>query len=108
MSWPTSDPRSSPGADQAAARIGGIPGFEVPERGPWFCEFLVRGPLPASELHAALAARGIAVRCILTAGGDSPGLNAAIRGFGKAAIGVHGEVSATSGPTAARACAQWF
>jgi 6-phosphofructokinase len=27
---------------------------------------------------------------ILTAGGDSPGLNAAIRGFGKAAIGVHG------------------
>ena len=24
---------------------------------------------------------------ILTAGGDSPGLNAAIRGFGKAAIG---------------------
>ena len=27
---------------------------------------------------------------ILTAGGDSPGLNAAIRGVGKAAIGVHG------------------
>ena len=27
---------------------------------------------------------------ILTAGGDSPGLNAAIRGFGKSAIGVHG------------------
>lgn len=27
---------------------------------------------------------------ILTAGGDSPGLNAAIRGFGKAAIGFHG------------------
>jgi 6-phosphofructokinase 1 len=27
---------------------------------------------------------------ILTAGGDSPGLNAAIRGFGKAAIGYHG------------------
>jgi ATP-dependent phosphofructokinase / diphosphate-dependent phosphofructokinase len=27
---------------------------------------------------------------ILTAGGDSPGLNAAIRGFGKAAIGRHG------------------
>ncbi|MDF1487532.1 6-phosphofructokinase [Tessaracoccus caeni] len=27
---------------------------------------------------------------ILTAGGDSPGLNAAIRGFGKAAIGEHG------------------
>jgi 6-phosphofructokinase len=27
---------------------------------------------------------------ILTAGGDSPGLNAAIRGFGKAALGLHG------------------
>ncbi|WOP20055.1 ATP-dependent 6-phosphofructokinase [Raineyella sp. LH-20] len=27
---------------------------------------------------------------VLTAGGDSPGLNAAIRGFGKAAIGHHG------------------
>jgi len=27
---------------------------------------------------------------ILTAGGDSPGLNAAIRGIGKAAIGIHG------------------
>ncbi|HMS36998.1 MAG TPA: 6-phosphofructokinase, partial [Arachnia sp.] len=27
---------------------------------------------------------------ILTAGGDSPGLNAAIRGFGKAALGAHG------------------
>lgn len=27
---------------------------------------------------------------VLTAGGDSPGLNAAIRGFGKAAIGRHG------------------
>ena len=46
-------------AHEAAARIGGIPGFEVPERGPWFHEFLVRGPLPAAALHAALAARGI-------------------------------------------------
>ena len=27
---------------------------------------------------------------VLTAGGDSPGLNAAIRGLGKAAIGRHG------------------
>ncbi|MCU0506430.1 MAG: 6-phosphofructokinase, partial [Chloroflexi bacterium] len=27
---------------------------------------------------------------ILTSGGDSPGLNAAIRGFGKAAIGHYG------------------
>ena len=46
-------------AHETAARIVGIPGFEVPERGPWFNEFLVRGPLPAGELHAALAARGI-------------------------------------------------
>ena len=46
-------------AHEAAARIGGIPGFEVPERGSWFCEFLVRGPLPAADLQARLAARGI-------------------------------------------------
>ncbi len=46
-------------AHEAAARIGGIPGFEVPERGLWFCEFLVRGPLPAADLQARLAARGI-------------------------------------------------
>jgi ATP-dependent phosphofructokinase / diphosphate-dependent phosphofructokinase len=41
----------------------------------------------------AIAARGrIMVKTIgiLTSGGDSPGLNAAIRGVGKAAIGAHG------------------
>ncbi|MEX1021234.1 MAG: 6-phosphofructokinase, partial [Litorilinea sp.] len=27
---------------------------------------------------------------VLTAGGDSPGLNAAIRGLGKAAMGIYG------------------
>ncbi len=46
-------------AHDAAARIAALPGFEVPERGPWFQEFLVRGPMPARELAAELAARGI-------------------------------------------------
>ena len=43
----------------AAARIAALPGYETPERGPWFQEFLVRGPVPAAELAAKLAARGI-------------------------------------------------
>ena len=46
-------------AHAAAARVAALPGYEAPERGPWFQEFLVRGPLPAAELAAALAARGI-------------------------------------------------
>ncbi len=46
-------------AHETAARIGALPGFEISERGPWFQEFLVRGPLPAAELLAALSARGI-------------------------------------------------
>jgi glycine dehydrogenase subunit 1 len=46
-------------AHEAAARIAAIDGYEVPERGPWFQEFLVRGPVPAAEIQAALAARGI-------------------------------------------------
>ncbi len=46
-------------AHDAARRIAALPGFEVPERGPWFQEFLVRGPLPAADLAAALVARGI-------------------------------------------------
>ena len=46
-------------AHDAAARIAALPGYATPERGPWFQEFLVRGPLPAAELAAALAARGI-------------------------------------------------
>ncbi len=35
---------------------------------------------------------GAMAKCIgiLTAGGDTPGLNAAIRGIGKAALGAHG------------------
>ena len=46
-------------AHAAAARIAVIPGFEVPSPGPWFQEFLVRGPLPPAQLNAQLLARGI-------------------------------------------------
>jgi glycine dehydrogenase subunit 1 len=47
-------------AHDAARRIASLDGYETPERGPWFSEFLVRGPLPAPELAAALKERGIA------------------------------------------------
>ena len=46
-------------AHDAAARLAALPGYEVPERGPWFQEFLVRGPVPAAELAARLRERGI-------------------------------------------------
>jgi glycine dehydrogenase subunit 1 len=46
-------------AHDAARRIEALPGFAVTSEGAWFQEFLVRGPLPAGALHAALAARGI-------------------------------------------------
>lgn len=46
-------------AHDAARRIAALDGYETPERGPWFSEFLVRGPVPAAELAAALRARGI-------------------------------------------------
>ena len=46
-------------AHDAAGRIAALPGYETPERGPWFQEFLVRGPLPAPELATRLAQRGI-------------------------------------------------
>ena len=46
-------------AHDAARRIAALDGYEAPERGPWFSEFLVRGPLPAAELATALRARGI-------------------------------------------------
>ena len=46
-------------AHAAAARIEALPRYETPARGPWFQEFLVRGPIPAAELAAELAARGI-------------------------------------------------
>ena len=46
-------------AHDAAARLAALPGYEVPERGPWFQEFLVRGPVPAAELATRLRERGI-------------------------------------------------
>ncbi len=46
-------------AHAAAARVVALPGFEVVERGPWFQEFLVRGPLPPTDLAARLDERGI-------------------------------------------------
>jgi glycine cleavage system P protein (glycine dehydrogenase) subunit 1 len=46
-------------AHNAARRIGSLPGYQIAERGPWFQEFLVRGPLPAQELQQRLRARGI-------------------------------------------------
>ncbi|MCY3663087.1 MAG: aminomethyl-transferring glycine dehydrogenase subunit GcvPA [bacterium] len=55
-------------AHDAARRIAALDGYEAPERGPWFSEFLVRGPLPAAGLATALRARGI-----------GPGLDVAAR-----------------------------
>ena len=46
-------------AHAAAARIAALPGYETPERGPWFQEFLVRGALPAAELATRLREREI-------------------------------------------------
>ncbi len=46
-------------AHDAAARIAALPGYSVPDRGPWFQEFLVRGPLPAWQLAARLAEEGV-------------------------------------------------
>ena len=46
-------------AHDAARRIAAIPGYDVLERGPWFQEFLVCGPLPAAQLAGQLSDRGI-------------------------------------------------
>lgn len=46
-------------AHHAARRIAALPGYETPERGPWFQEFLVRGRVPAAELAARLGERDI-------------------------------------------------
>ncbi|HEX6031898.1 MAG TPA: aminomethyl-transferring glycine dehydrogenase subunit GcvPA [Tepidiformaceae bacterium] len=43
----------------AASRIAALPGVEVVAREPWFCEFLVSGPVRAPELAARLRERGI-------------------------------------------------
>ncbi len=46
-------------AHDAARRVAALPGYDVPERGPWFQEFLVRGPVLAGELAVRLSERGI-------------------------------------------------
>lgn len=46
-------------AHAAARRIAALPGYEAPDRGPWFQEFLVRGPMPAPQFAFQLALRGI-------------------------------------------------
>ncbi len=46
-------------AHDAAARISALPGFEVVERGPWFQEFLVRGPISPAQLAEELAKHDI-------------------------------------------------
>ena len=46
-------------AHDAARRIAALAGYVLCERGPWFQEFLVRGPISAPELSAALSERGI-------------------------------------------------
>ena len=46
-------------AHDAAARIAALPGYAVVDRGPWFQEFLLRGPLPAPQLLQRLADAGI-------------------------------------------------
>ncbi len=46
-------------AHDAARRIAQLPGYEIPDRGPWFQEFLLRGLLPAADLRHRLAERGI-------------------------------------------------
>lgn len=46
-------------AHDAAARVAQVPGYEVVELGPWFQEFLIRGPLPPAALSQALEEQGI-------------------------------------------------
>ncbi len=46
-------------AHDAARRIDALPGFSIVERGPWFQEFLVRGPRAAAVLASALAEHSI-------------------------------------------------
>jgi glycine dehydrogenase subunit 1 len=46
-------------AHYAAAQIDALDGFRVVDDGPFFNEFAVEAPLPAAELNAHLAERGI-------------------------------------------------
>ena len=46
-------------AHYAAGEIGALDGYEVVDNGAWFNEFVVRCPLPASQMNSALWRRGI-------------------------------------------------
>jgi glycine dehydrogenase subunit 1 len=46
-------------AHYAADQIARLPGYAVPDRGPFFQEFVVECPRPAAEINAALRERGI-------------------------------------------------
>jgi glycine dehydrogenase subunit 1 len=46
-------------ATDLSARIGRIPGWEMPFAGPFFHEFVVRPPLPPEAVNRRLAAHGI-------------------------------------------------
>jgi glycine dehydrogenase subunit 1 len=63
-------------AHYAAARIAGLPGYAVVDRGPFFKEFVVRCPRAAAEINAALRERGIVGGYDLE--GDYPHLGAAM------------------------------
>ncbi|MEE9277925.1 MAG: aminomethyl-transferring glycine dehydrogenase subunit GcvPA [Dehalococcoidia bacterium] len=51
-------------AHDAAERVAALPGYHVVDRGAWFQEFLVQGPLPAVELRRRAAS------CSVVAGLD--------------------------------------
>ncbi len=46
-------------AHYAAERIGGLPGYEVANRAPFFDEFVVRCPAPVDQIQASLAEQHI-------------------------------------------------
>ena len=46
-------------AHYAAGEVGALDGYEVVDNGAWFNEFVVRCPLPASQMNSALWRRGI-------------------------------------------------
>ena len=58
-------------AHDAARRIGALPGYETPERGPWFQEFLVRDPFPPRSSPPGLR-RGASAPASMSRRGPSP------------------------------------
>ncbi len=51
--------RSVRQAHRAADRLAALPGCEVPGEQPFFCEFVLRVPVPGTELRDALLEQGI-------------------------------------------------